>query len=59
MNLHLQPLEDRFLLSYTITSLGILPGFDGCKAAALNNLGQAVGDCYNDQERTAFPYPGS
>ena len=40
--------------AWTITDLGVLPGSVGCKAKAINNLGQVVGYCTTPSEEHAF-----
>ena len=40
--------------AWTITDLGVLPGSTGCKAKAMNNLGQVVGYCGTPSQEHAF-----
>jgi len=40
--------------AWTITDLGVLSGTAGCKAKAINNLGQVVGYCSTPSEEHAF-----
>jgi len=45
--LQLEGLEDRCVLSYAITDLGTLPGFESSSAEDINSDGQVVGSTYD------------
>ncbi len=41
----IEQLEERCLLSYSVTDLGTLPGLPSSKALGINLSGQVVGEC--------------